>query len=346
MCCWRFGRTPRTTAAMERTMVRNTSAALRAAGTTQAFHHRSTHELAEHPRHLSRGRSGAAAGRRHGASREGTANRRHGPGWCRNAGRHARFASPHAAGGPSASQHHAAAFGGRGLPDGTHRVHGRGGAVHRAHEFRLRLGRPRGNRRRRTAPGAVGALGRRRPKGGRIQPGAARGDRDGCAGWPDHRHPVRLRRFGTRHRLDHGRRAPSIASRGSKRSATASHASCSTWRPKPRPTSPTRRSPAQTSTASTSTASPASNEHRKRFRRNENGAAGISAGGPVSTGIPLYARWLLRPTFWPRVSPLAKRPLARKPFCVCKLPTIAPGTRSEGLCSRPTRRGRCRRSCR
>ena len=38
---------------------------------------------------------------------------------------------------------------------------------------------------------------------------------------------------------------------------------------KPRPTSPTRRSPAQTSTASTSTASPASNEHRKRFRRNQ-----------------------------------------------------------------------------
>ena len=43
-------------------MVRNTNAALRAAGTTQAFHHRSTHELAKHPRHLSRGRSGAAAG--------------------------------------------------------------------------------------------------------------------------------------------------------------------------------------------------------------------------------------------------------------------------------------------
>ena len=76
------------------------------------------------------------------------------------------------------------------------------------------------------------------------------------------------------------------------------------------------------------------------------GLTGISAGGPVSTRIALYARWLLRPTFWPRVSPLAKRPLARKPFCVCKLPTIAPDTRSASLCSRPTRRGRCRRSCR
>ena len=170
MCCWRFGRTPRTTAAMERTMVRNTSAALREAGTTQAFHHRSTHELAQHPRRLSRGRSGAAAGRANAASRRylagraGAANRRHDPGRCRSASRHARLASPHAASGPSASQHHAAAFGGRGLPDGAHRVHGRRGAVHRAHEFRLRLGRPRGNRRRRTAPGAVGALGRRRPK--------------------------------------------------------------------------------------------------------------------------------------------------------------------------------------
>lgn len=133
---------------------------------------------------------------------------------------------------------------------------------------------------------------------------------------------------------------------GSKRSATASRASCSIWHPKPRPTSPTRRSPARTSTASTSTDSPASNEHRKQFHRNESGAAGISAGGPVSTRIALYARWLLRPTFWPRVSPLAKRPLARKPFCVCKLPTIAPDTRSASLCSRPTRRGRCRRSCR
>lgn len=44
--------------------------------------------------------------------------------------------------------------------------------------------------------------------------------------------------------------------------------------------------------------------------------------------------------------PACQKTPSRKPFCVCKLPTIAPDTRSEGLCSRPTRRGRCRRSCR
>ena len=194
MCCWRFGRTSRTTAAMERTMVKHERRPSRGRHNRRRFTTGAHMNLQNIPAIYPEGRSGAAAGRRHGASRAGAADRRHGPSRCRSAGRHARFASPHAPGGPPASQHHAAACGGRGLSDGAYRMRGRGRPVHRAHEFRLRLGRPRGDRRRRTALGAVGALGRRRPKGGRVQPGAARGDRDGCAGRPDHEH-VRLRIF-------------------------------------------------------------------------------------------------------------------------------------------------------
>ena len=62
--------------------------------------------------------------------------------------------------------------------------------------------------------------------------------------------------------------------------------------------------------------------------------------------FPLCAVAFCAQPFWPRVSPLVKRPLARKPFRVCKLPAIAPDTRSEGLCSRPARHGRYHRSCR